>query len=123
MKRGAGARATGNVWESKAEEFLVASGLKILARGYTCRLGELDIVGTDGRQLIVVEVKARARSSTALPAVGPRKRRRIINATRHYLMRNPIWFSRPVRFDVIGIERIESESPEFQWIRNAFDAA
>ena len=123
MKRGIRARAIGDTWESRAAAFLQDNGVRILARGYSCRLGELDIVGTDGRHLVVVEVKARAGCGTAMHAVGPDKRRRIINATRHFLMRNPDWFSKPIRFDVIGIEAIESKNPEFLWVKNAFDAA
>lgn len=120
MSRGSDARALGNIWESKAEKFLEAQGLTIVDRSYRCRLGELDIVATDGRHLIVVEVKARAKGS-AVYSVNRRKRQRIINATRHFLMRNPGWFQANVRFDVIGIDAIDSDAPEYSWIRNAFD--
>lgn len=122
MSRAPEARALGRSWEAKAAKFLESQGLKILDRGYSCRLGELDIIATDSRHLIIVEVKARASSSSAIHTIDRHKRRRIIDATRHFLMRNPTWFSANVRFDVIGIDAIDSEAPEFSWVKNAFDA-
>jgi putative endonuclease len=125
MTRSSDAQHLGRAWESRAAAFLSGRGLQILVQGYRCRLGELDIVCSDGNRLIVVEVRARSQSSKgqAIETVGYRKQRRIVNATRHFLMRNPDWYSRPVRFDVIAIDRIDTGDPAFQWIRNAFDAA
>jgi putative endonuclease len=48
------------------------------------------------------------------------KQRKIVLATRHLLMRHPEWHDRPLRFDVVAIEGIESEAPRIEWIRNAF---
>lgn len=125
MNSGARAQKTGRIWEKHAAEYLVARGMSVLARGYRCRLGELDIVGTDGASLVIIEVRARAGASRqrAIDTVGPLKQQRIINATRHYLMNHPDWYSRPVRFDVLAIDGIERSDPEYCWIRNAFDAA
>jgi Holliday junction resolvase-like predicted endonuclease len=38
-------------------------------------------------------------------------------------MKHPAWHARPIRFDVIAIDGIESDNPAIQWVRNAFDAA
>lgn len=124
MSAGRDSQERGRKWETHAAEFLSSRGLKILTRGYRCRLGELDIVGSDGKSLVVVEVKARSQSKkgSAIETIGPEKRRRIVNATRHYLMKHPAWFSRPIRFDVIAIDGIETQTPELNWIRNAFDS-
>ncbi len=125
MSGGGDAQSLGRLWESRAAAYLEQHGLRILARGYRCRLGELDIVGRDGDGLVVVEVRARRRTSkgTALETIGHRKRQRIVRATRHFLMLNPEWDRRPIRFDVVAIDGIETDAPQIAWVRNAFDAA
>jgi putative endonuclease len=118
------AQEQGRIWEEHAAEYLAARGMSILVRGYRCRLGELDIVGTDGTGLVVVEVRARAGTSRhrAIETVGPLKRRRIVNATRHFLMKHPAWYSQPIRFDVLAIDGIDRRDPDYSWVRNAFEA-
>jgi putative endonuclease len=120
-----GAQSLGRAWESRAADYLRSHGIKIIAQGYRCRLGELDIIGSDGSSLVVCEVRARRRGSfgSALETVGPQKQRRIIRATRHFLMRNSAWFSCPIRFDVIAIDGIDTAEPEITWVRNAFAAS
>ena len=123
MSPGGQSPGLGEAWETRAADFLTDQGLVIITRRYRCRLGELDIVASDGGALVVVEVKARARAGSALPSVGTAKRRRIVNATRHFLMRHDEWHPRPIRFDVIAFEGIDLEHPRIRWIRNAFEAA
>lgn len=123
MSPGADALGLGQAWEARAARFLAARGIRVIERGYRCRLGEIDIVGVEGNMLVIVEVRARGRAGSALETVTRRKQRRIINATRHFLMRNPRWFSHRIRFDVVAIDRIDSGAPEIQWVKNAFDAA
>ena len=124
MTPGVSAQERGRIWEKHAAEYLCDRGMSILARGYRCRLGELDIVGTDGTSLVIVEVRARdgASRQRAIETIGPLKQRRIVNATRHYLMKHPDWFSRPIRFDVLAIDGIDRPDPDYCWVRNAFDA-
>ncbi|MBN1239558.1 MAG: YraN family protein [Gammaproteobacteria bacterium] len=116
--------AEGEFWEEAASAYLARQGVRTLLRRYRCRLGELDLVCTDDASLIVVEVRARSstRHASAADSVDYFKRRRIVQATRHLLMRHPTWGERPVRFDVVAIERIESAEPRIAWIRGAFDA-
>ena len=37
----------GRLWESRAAAYLERHGLAVLAHGYRCRVGELDLVGPD----------------------------------------------------------------------------
>jgi putative endonuclease len=115
----------GRLWESRAAAHLERHGLEILARGYRCRLGELDLVCRDDRQLVIVEVRARGRSAicSAAESIGPHKRRRIVQATRHLLMRHAEWQAAPIRFDVVAFDAIDAPEPRIEWIKNAFDAA
>ena len=50
----------GAVAEALAAEFLQARGLKIVARNYRCRGGEIDLIASDGDTLIFVEVRLRS---------------------------------------------------------------
>jgi putative endonuclease len=113
----------GRYWEKEVASFLEQRGLAVIARGYRCRLGELDLVCNDAATLVVVEVRARAGRSHggALESVDARKRRKIVQATRYYLMQNPSRSADPVRFDVVAIDTRTADDPVFTWIRNAFD--
>jgi putative endonuclease len=117
--------ARGRLWEARAASYLEQRGLAILARGYRCRLGELDLVCRDDRQLVIVEVRARSRGAfcSAIESIDAHKRRRIVQATRHLLMRHAEWHAATIRFDVVAFEAIDTADPQIQWIRNAFDAS
>jgi putative endonuclease len=115
----------GRQWESRAADYLERHGLTILSRGYRCRLGEIDLVARDERYLVIVEVRARSSGAicSAVESIGPHKRRRIVQATRHLLMRRAEWQTTPIRFDVVAFDGIDGPEPAVQWIRNAFDAS
>lgn len=117
--------AVGRRWESTVAEYLQERGLTIVARGYRCRLGEIDLVCHDGTTLVIVEVRARAAAALvrAKETVDHGKRRRLVQATRHFLARHPRFFDQPIRFDVVAVDGIDGDSPDIDWIRNAFDAA
>ena len=116
--------ARGQLWESHAATYLEHHGLAILARGYRCRLGELDLVCRDGGHLVIVEVRARSSGArcSAIDSIDVHKRRRIVQATRHLLMRRMEWQAAPIRFDVVAFDDIDTPEPHIRWIKNAFDA-
>jgi putative endonuclease len=115
----------GRHWEAVAAEYLEDRGLVVLARGYRCRLGEIDLVCRDERTLVIVEVRARGSRTVARAAesIGPAKRARIILATRHFLMRHGEWRNAPVRFDVVAFDAIDTAAARVSWLRNAFDGS
>jgi len=117
--------ARGRLWEARAATYLERHGLEVLARGYRCRLGELDLVCRDARHLVIVEVRARSGDAvcSAAESIGAHKRRRIVQATRHLLMRHAEWQAAAIRFDVVAFDAIDAPEPHIQWIKNAFDAA
>ena len=124
MSPGADALTRGRLWESRAAAWLAAHGVRTIAQGYRCRLGEIDLIGDDGQDLVFVEVRARKHDSlgSAPETVGTAKQRRIVLATRHYLMRYPRAQARRIRFDVVAFDDIDLPVPRVTWIRNAFDA-
>lgn len=89
--------------EEFAAEFLVARGYCILHRNWTYGHKELDIVCTDGKLLVVVEVKARKQGSFPHPEdlLSPAKERFIIEAAEHYLFQYAVRM--PVRFDLLTV--------------------
>ncbi|MEP6548049.1 MAG: YraN family protein [Gammaproteobacteria bacterium] len=116
--------ARGIASEQLAAEYLLAHGLKFLARNLRCRVGELDLVCLEGGVLAIVEVRQRARSDFggALGSVTHSKQRKIIRATRFFWQRTRAWRAYPMRFDVVGVERLPDGSHRIHWIRDAFRA-
>ncbi|NCX47421.1 MAG: hypothetical protein EBW82_02200, partial [Verrucomicrobia bacterium] len=50
-------REAGRYGERVAARFLQREGVKILVRNYRARCGEIDLMGREGNELVVVEVK------------------------------------------------------------------
>ena len=115
----------GRHFEAVAAEYLEDRGLVVLARGYRCRLGEIDLVCRDPRTLVIVEVRARSSRAlaSAVASIDARKRARIVNATRHFLMRRNEWRDAVIRFDVVAFDAIDTADARISWLRNAFDAS
>ncbi len=89
--------------EAFAAEFLVSRGYCILHRNWTYGHKELDIICTDGKLLVFVEVKARKQQHFPHPEdlVSPAKERFIIEAAEHYLFQYAVRM--PVRFDLLSV--------------------
>jgi putative endonuclease len=76
-------------------------GWRILARGWRCPSGEIDILARRRRVIAVIEVKSRAEFGTAAAALAPRQRRRIARATEAFLNSRPDLAADDIRFDVM----------------------
>ncbi len=76
-------------------------GWKIVARGWRCPAGEIDIVARRRRVLAIIEVKSRAHVGEAAEALSPRQRRRIARAAEALLLSRPDLTGLDVRFDVM----------------------
>ncbi|CAG0930824.1 MAG: hypothetical protein EFKGCFLK_02593 [Rhodocyclaceae bacterium] len=108
--------ASGALAEEQAARHLARQGLKILARNYRCRGGEIDLVCRDGATLVFVEVRLRTHAGFggAAASITPAKQRRLMLAANHYLAGKP-WPA--CRFDAVLLD-----GTHIDWIRNAFDA-
>jgi len=103
--------------EAAAETFLSGHGLRLLARNYRCRFGELDLIMRDGQTLVFVEVRYRRSHSFggALASITAAKREKLLRTARHYMAsRNEI---PDCRFDAV---LLSGDTLELQWIKNAF---
>ncbi len=113
-------KAVGDAAEDRALAYLSGAGLRLVARNYRTPGrggGEIDLVMRDGATLVFVEVRGRGGGTHggAAASIGWAKRRRIVFAARHFLLRMPS--PPPCRFDVVAIE-----AGRVQWLRAAFDA-
>lgn len=110
-------QSIGREAERAAERILIAAGLRLVARNYRCRAGEIDLVMSDGAELVFVEVRYRrdTRFGGAIDSIDHVKQRRIGQAAAHYLQRHR--WSGPCRFDVVGMVANQDSSV---WIKNAF---
>lgn len=107
-------RARGAAGEQRAEAYLQAKGYSVLARNFRTRRGEVDIVARNDERVVFVEVKSwDVLGVDSLEySIGPRKRQRILAASRWFLRANPDLMDRRVGFDVIlvrgsGITHLE----------------
>ena len=110
-------RSVGSRDEELACLYLEKQGYRIRMRNFRCRSGEIDIVASDGRDLVFVEVKYRADAAGGGPlaAVGYAKQKKISRCARFYLMRYGYPEDTPCRFDVVGIT-----GREVELVRDAF---
>lgn len=108
--------------EDVAVRFLKQQGLQVIAQNVRCPLGEIDIVGRDGKTIVFVEVKSRSSSGYGLPqeSVTRSKQRRLTRLAQWYIKSHRLELQ-PARFDVVAVSWKGGE-PEVTWIPNAFEA-
>lgn len=112
-------RLAGRSGEAKAAEYLRKNRYEILAAGYRCRFGEIDLIARKRELVVFVEVKLRhdAAFASAFEAVTAEKQRKIIATALHWAMVNKD--QRPMRFDVI---EVYTDTGKLNHIENAFQA-
>lgn len=112
----------GNLGEEYTVRFLRSKGCEILARNFTVRGGELDIVAKKGDILHIVEVKTRKPDplSSGAEAITPKKIANVVRAASEYIARNEIDLS--CVFDVAIVEVDGGEVIGFEYIQRAFTA-
>lgn len=118
-------QSVGEKYESIAASWLEDRGLRLLARNFRCKAGEIDIIARDRTHLVFLEVRARSNPafSSAAGSVDRRKQQRILRTAQWFLQHNPELARLPCRFDVIAFEpRQSGTSPDIQWIPGAFTA-
>jgi putative endonuclease len=111
--------ATGNRWETLAQQWLEAQGLILVARQIRCRQGEIDLIMQIGGVAVVVEVRRRAdiRWGNARDSITYEKRKKIIRTALWWWGVKGRFFFRDLRFDTLTFE--QDEQPI--WLMHAFD--
>ncbi|MCZ8520072.1 MULTISPECIES: YraN family protein [Paenibacillus] len=99
-------RQLGTAGEAAAERYLQGLGMRLLARNWRCRSGEIDLIFLDGELVVFVEVRTRTSArtfGTAAESIDARKQRQVMATSQVYLMQQRL-MDRQVRFDVVSAE-------------------
>lgn len=116
-------RKTGSLGEEIASQFLQEAGLSIIDRNWQRAGGEIDIIATEGRVLVFVEVRTRSTRGfgSAEESVDWRKQRQVRKMATLYLSEAPRGY-RQFRFDVVAVylSGRERKIERVHHIRNAF---
>lgn len=114
-----GRRGRGDEGEDRAAGHILSQGWELLARGWTCRAGELDLVARHPSGTIVfLEVKSSfsARSGDPAERMTATKQRRVCRAATAWLVAHDC-LDREARFDLVlvhpdgRIEHLEDAFP------------
>ena len=109
--------------EAIAAEYLRKKRYTLVAAGYHCRFGEIDLIARKGKTLCFVEVKTRTNLQCGLPReyVTPLKQEKLRKTAAFYLAEKDL--DCPVRFDVAEVYSDALHSPEsirIEYLENAF---
>jgi putative endonuclease len=107
--------------ERAAERYLKKQGQRVLARNWTCALGELDLVMRDGDVIVFVEVRSSAQDwQSPAESVNAEKQRRLVRLALAFLKCYGL-LGFPARFDVILVRWPGSlRRPEIRHLPCAF---
>ena len=124
MSGGGGSRLAGRWGEALVADWLRRKGYELLASGYRCRFGEIDLIAAKGRYLAFVEVKLRKDDgfAQAREFVDGRKQRRLRTTAEHYLAQHPEEERQP-RFDVAEVyapQGTDTLRPRIAYYEDAF---
>ena len=108
----------GDSAEARAATFLEGEGLKIVERNYRCRMGEIDLIASNGATLVFVEVRSRVSDAFggAAGSITAAKRRKLLATARYYLRCHGAR-EVPCRFDVV---LLSGSAQRIEWITDAF---
>ena len=109
--------------EAIAAEYLRKKNYKIVARGYSSRFGEVDLIVKNRKYLVFVEVKLRKTDTFAMAReyVDVRKQKKIRLTASMYLAECPTALQ--PRFDVVEIyapEGTKTQAPDIYHMEDAF---
>lgn len=97
-------QALGRYGEDLVERWYAERGYRVLDRNWRCSLGELDLVVTDGTELVFCEVKTRSgdRYGTGFEAITPRKQQQVRRLAAQYVRQRGGWAG-PLRCDAASV--------------------
>ena len=114
--------SSGAYWEERARQLIESEGATVIARNYTCRFGEIDLIALDRDRLTFIEVRYRNRLGSALASVSPAKQQRVLMTAQMFLASHEDYCNRYCRFDIIAFDGPRG-SVSAQWLKGAFGLA
>lgn len=114
-------KGLGKSGEDLAAEYLEKHGYEVVLRNVRNKIGELDIVATKGKQIVIVEVKAKTGLGRGTPEemVDLRKQHKLIRTAQLFLQERNL-LSHPWRIDVVAI-RMQESPPQILHLVNAIE--
>jgi putative endonuclease len=114
---------SGRLGETIAMDYLRRYGYRIVESNYRCALGEIDVIATEGKTVVFIEVKSRKTERFGEPqaAVGLQKQKKISMVAQNYLKEKKL-NNVKARFDVVAV-RLLPQGPKVELIRNAFESS
>jgi putative endonuclease len=110
----------GALGEQLAVEYLTSCGMRVLARNWRCRYGELDVIAVDASAGLVVFVEVKTRTTDRFggvaQAVTPQKVRRLRRLAGLWLATQDDGWAQ-VRIDVVGVRIGRTPAPEITHVR------
>jgi len=108
----------GKLGERLALKYLQNKDYQLITQNFRCRLGEVDLILRDKKQIVFVEVKTRFSKKYGLPeeAVTASKQTSIIKTANYFLLLHPK-LSDCFRIDVIAIE-LEPKTSKLTAVRH-----
>ena len=105
--------------ERLALRFLCQRGYKIIARNFSCRFGEIDIIARQGKVTVFIEVKTRSSCEFGLPedSIRAKKMKHLLRCAQSYI-KNHADPEEDFRFDVVSI--VLGDTVQIHLIKNAF---
>lgn len=109
----------GKTGEILAQKYMAENGYSILETNWRHGKDEIDIIATDGKFLVIAEVKTRQSNRLGEPelSVNRDKQRFLVRAADAYVQRHNI--SMETRFDVVSV-LLKSEKATINYIADAF---
>lgn len=116
-------RLLGRWGEAKVADWLCDRGYELLAAGYRCRFGEIDLIVRNEKYICFTEVKLRRSTdfAQAREFVDRRKQGRLRLTAEHYLSEYSCALQ--PRFDVAEVyapEGVWTKNPQINYLENAF---
>lgn len=108
--------------EQAAARYLKQHGYQCRTRNYRWYHGEIDLVVSDGRSCVFVEVRLRTNvhCGTAADSLTRLKQQRLLKTAEHYICtQEPV--EQYFRFDFIALEWNAPHYRVIDWIQNAFE--
>jgi putative endonuclease len=111
-------RSVGLQYETQAKIYLESQGLEYLESNFFCRVGEIDLVMRDGRELVFVEVRMRVGGfESAIESVSYGKLLKLRRAIEFYLLKRQALVQRlqpgSIRLDILGFD-----GDAWTWVKN-----
>jgi len=107
---------SGQAGENKALDYLIKQGLVLVARNFSSRMGEIDLVMKDHDTLVFVEVRKRRKGNFggAAASITRAKQQRLVKTAQFFLQK--MVKTPPCRFDVVALD-----GDGITWLKNVID--